>query len=126
MKYNSLIENKKIIAYFDDRSWQIFLSNVAPQFHKDQVFHDIFDDTSDLYDVTISLACNDKLLLIEGTHYNVEKSCAQCQESYQYFTFKENNKKSEFFNILYNNTNKLKELGKKFKLYFPKNNNLIL
>ena len=118
MKYNSLIKDKKIKAYFVDRSWQIFLSNVVSQFYKDQVFHDIFTDTSDLYDVTISLAWSNRLLLIEGTHYNVEKSCAQCQESYQYFIFNENNKKSEFFNILYNDSNKLKELGKEFKLYF--------
>ena len=118
MIYDSLIQDKKIKAYFDNRSWQIFLSAVSSQFHQDQVFQDIFTDTSDLYDVTVSLACDNKVLLIEGTTYNVEKSCAQCQESYRYFTFNENNKKSEFFNILYKDSNKLKELGKKFNLYF--------
>lgn len=113
-----IIEDKKTKAYFDDNYWQIFLSSVAPQFRKDQVFHDIFNDTSDLYNVAVSLACSDKLLLIEGTHYNVEKSYSQCQESYQYFTFKESNKESEFFNILCTGNDELKELGEKFNLHF--------
>ena len=110
--------DQKYKAYFDDNYWQIFLSAVSPQFHQDQVFQDIFDDTSDLYDVTVSLACDGKVLLIEGTTYNVEKSCAQCQESYQYFTFKESNKKSEFFNTLCTGNDELKELGEKFNLHF--------
>ena len=118
MTYDSFIQDKKSKAYFDDNYWQTFLSAISPQFRQDQVFHDIFDDTSDLYDVTVSLACDNKVLLIEGTTYNVEKSCAQCQESYQYFTFKESNQKSEFFSILCAGNDELKELGKKFNLHF--------
>jgi len=118
MIYDSFIQGKKHKAYFDDNYWQIFLSAVSSQFRQDQVFHDIFDDTSDLYDVAVSLACDNKVLLIEGTTYNVEKSCAQCQESYQYFTFKESNQKSEFFSILCAGKDELKELVKKFNLPF--------
>ena len=109
--------DKKGKAYFDDNYWQIFLSAVSPQFRQDQVFHDIFNDTSDLYDVEVSLACDGKILLIEGTTYNVEKSCAQCQESYQYFTFN-SNQESEFFSTLCTGNDELKELGEKFGLHF--------
>ena len=108
---------EKTIAYFPGWNWTYFLTHyMHPRFYDDQVYHDIFDDTSDLVHVQILLD-HDEALIIKGISTNTELACCFCEESYYYLI--SHNEDSPFFQTLMNKE-KMEELLQEYKPFVEK------
>ena len=106
---------KDTIAYFPGGNWQDFLMKcIRPRFYHDPVYHNIFDDTSDLIDVQISID-HDEALIIKGLFIDTEPACCFCEEAYYYLiSYNEN---SFCFQTLMDKE-KMKELLQEYKTSF--------